>query len=79
MTTKEKVEKYEGKDGFDRLPEELRKQLEDASASKTITKPINMTAAKPKFEKELLEETNKLREAHGASPLKHCDKVPTYT
>lgn len=71
-----KVDTYEG-DALKNLPEDLRKQLEDAE--KPIDpKLINKKAHGDKFEEQIIDLINSYRKRHGAEPLKKSDKATKY-
>lgn len=72
---KENVEVFEGKDALDKLPEDLRKQLDD---KKPEVKEFNKKACDDDFDKNMLLQVNKYREAHAVPALKLCKDLSKY-
>lgn len=77
MKVTEEIETYEGDEGLKKMPEELRKQVEDMEKEKEKkeVKPINYTATKGDFIQESLKEHNKYRKNHGVKPLELSEEV----
>lgn len=77
MKVTEEVETYEGDEGYKKMPEEIRKQVEDMEKEKDKkeVKPINYTATKGDFVLESLKEHNKYRKNHGVKPLELSEEV----
>lgn len=76
----EEVETYEGDEGFKKMPEEIRKQVEEMDKEKDDkkVKPINYTATKGDFVQESLKEHNKYRKHHGVKPLELSEELVKY-